>query len=172
MWNFVTWCRDVGVWFVTHCRYWWVKLCNMWCRCIKVCKPHRFDMWKFVTWCRCMKICKVGFCRVLTNRNGIILRRTSVSSVRHSYPTRNLCKFCMTFIPVPGNSMSSVRPRHNTRGTGAAFSYLPGTSVSFLRPCHNTRNLCEFCNTSVPGPGTSLSYVRTPCRYPELIWLL
>ena len=30
-----------------------------------------------------------------------------------------------------------------------------------VRPCRNTRNFCEFCNTSVPVPGTSVSSVRS-----------
>ena len=45
--------------------------------------------------------------------------------------------------------------------------YAPGTSVSSVRPRHNTRNLCEFCNTSVPVPETSGSTVRLPYPYPE-----
>ena len=63
------------------------------------------------------------------------------------YTYRNFCKFCTTFIPVPGASASSVRPWHNTQGmcmplqkypvagtgTGTAFVYLPGTSVSSVR---------------------------------------
>ena len=47
------------------------------------------------------------------------------------------------------------------------FLYLPGTSVSSVRPCHNTRNFCEFCNTSIPVPKASGSSVRLPYPYPE-----
>ena len=94
------------------------------------------------------------------------------------YRTENFCKFCRTFIPVPGTSVSSVAVSYvhanatNTRGAGTAFLYLPGTSVSSVRPCHNTRNFCEFCNTSIPVPGTSVSCVRSPYPYPELLRLL
>ena len=76
------------------------------------------------------------------------------------YPTKNFCKFCRTFIPVPGTSVRSVRPCHNTRGTGTAFVYLPGTSVRSGRPCHNTRNFWKFCRTFIPVPETSVSFVR------------
>ena len=34
--------------------------------------------------------------------------------------------------------------------------------MSAVRPCHSTRNFCDFCNTSVPVPGTSVSSVRSP----------
>ena len=44
------------------------------------------------------------------------------------YPTKNFCEFCRTFIPVPGTSVSSVRP------------------------CHNTRNFWKFCKTFIPVP--------------------
>ena len=68
------------------------------------------------------KINQVAFSRVLTNRTrGITLQRTSVSSVRHSYPypelleilydvdtrTRNLWKFCTPVRTIPG-----VRVQH------------------------------------------------------------
>ena len=56
---------------------------------------------------------------------------------------------------------------HNTRGTGKSSVYLPGTSVSSVRPCHNTRNFCEFRNTSIPVPETSGSCARLPYPYPE-----
>ena len=81
--------------------------------------------------------------------------------------TRTFCELYRTFIPVPGTSVRSVRPRHSTRGTGTAFLFLPGTSVSSVRPCHNTRNFCEFCNTSIPVPETSASSVRLPYPYSE-----
>ena len=50
-------------------------------------------------------------------------------------------------------------------GTGTTFVHQPETSVSFVRLSCNTRNFCEFCNTSIPVPGTSASSGRLP--YPE-----
>ena len=70
----------------------------------------------------------------------------------------------MTFTPVPGTSVTPVRPCHNTRGTGTACFYLPGTSNSSGRQCHNTRNFCEFSKTLIPVPGTSVIYVTLPYR--------
>ena len=57
--------------------------------------------------------------------------------------TRNVCKFCRTFIPVPGTSVGSVRP------------------------CHNTLIFWKFCNTFIPVPETSGSSVRLPYPHPE-----
>ena len=57
--------------------------------------------------------------------------------------TRDFCKLCRTFIPVPG------------------------TSVSYVRPCHNTRNFWKFCNAFIPVPETSGSSVRLQHPYPE-----
>ena len=74
--------------------------------------------------------------------------------------TRIFCKFCTTLIPVPGTSVRSVRPCHNTRGIGTAFLYLPRTSASSVRPCHNTRNFWKFRKIFIPVPGTSVSSVR------------
>ena len=82
--------------------------------------------------------------------------------------TKNFCEFCTTFIPVPGTSLRSVRPCHNTQGTGTAFSHLPGTSVSSVRPRRNTRNFCKFFKTFIPVPGTSVSSLRHSYPYPEL----
>ena len=113
------------------------------------------------------RLCSVGY--VQNHTRGIY---------RRYYPTKNFCKFCRTFIPVPGTcvgyvrhshpypeSASSVRPCHKYPGYGYSFFYLPGTSVTSVRPCHNTRNFrdvctrtrnfCEFC-TPVP-------------QYPELL---
>ena len=39
--------------------------------------------------------------------------------------TKNSCEFCTTYIPVPGTSVRSVRPCHNTWGTGTAFYTCP-----------------------------------------------
>ena len=36
-------------------------------------------------------------------------------------PTRNLCEFCKTSIPVPETSVSYVRLWRNTRGTGISL---------------------------------------------------
>ena len=41
--------------------------------------------------------------------------------------TREMCKFCTTFIPVPRTFVSSVRLLHNIRGTGIPLSQHPGT---------------------------------------------
>ena len=83
--------------------------------------------------------------------------------------TKNFCEFCTTFIPVPGTSIRSVRPCHNTRGTGTAFLYLPRTSVSSARPSHNTRNFWKFCNTFIPVPATSV--ISAAHSYPHLCQL-
>ena len=75
------------------------------------------------------------------------------------YTSKNFCKFCRTFIPVPGTYGSSVRPSYpyleflgvlyargqNTRGTGTAC-FVPA------------RNFCELC-TPIP-------------QYPELLEVL
>ena len=58
----------------------------------------------------------------------------------------------VTFIPVPGPSVRSARPCHNTRGTDAAFLYLPGTSVSSVRPCHITRRFWKLYHKTYPYP--------------------
>ena len=75
---------------------------------------------------------------------------TSVSCLLCETPirtrTRNFSESCTTFIPVPETSISSVRPSHNTRGTG-----------TYNIRSHN-RNFCEFCTTSIP--------------HPELLWAL
>ena len=99
---------------------------------------------------------------------GITLQRTSVTSVRHSYPYPELLELVYAGAT-------------KTRGAGTACLYLPGTSGSSVRPCHNTRkfwkffyprtwNFCDFCKTraTLPGvrvhsvlylPGTSVSSV-------------
>ena len=86
--------------------------------------------------------------------------------------TKNFCELCTTFIPVPGTSVTSVRPCHNTRGTGTALLYLTGTSVSSVRPCHKTRNFWKFYKTFIPVPGTSVSSVGRSCPYPDLLEVL
>ena len=100
------------------------------------------------------KFSKVVFCRVGTNH-------TRVCIDPGYYPTKNFCKFCRTFIPVPGTYWkfcTTFIPVPGTSGSSARESHkYPGyryivfiTLVSSVRPCHNTRNFCEFCNTSVP----------------------
>ena len=75
--------------------------------------------------------------------------------------TRNFWKFCKTFTPVPGTSVSSVQPVPQYPGDGYGNVLHPlGTSVSYVRLCHTTRNFCELCNTSIPIPETSGSSVR------------
>ena len=73
--------------------------------------------------------------------------------------TRNFCKFCKTFVPVPETSLSSVRPWHNARGTG-------------ICPCKNTRVrvrllIHEHSYTNLPG--TSVSSVRLSYPSPEFL---
>ena len=91
------------------------------------------------------------FCRVRTNR--------ALGIYPGYYPTKNFCKFCRAFAPVPRIPGGSVRHSylcpellevlyarvHNTRGTGTAC-FVPA------------RNVCEFC-TPVP-------------QYPELLEVL
>lgn len=47
------------------------------------------------------------------------------------HPTKNVCKFCTTFMPIPGTSLSFVR--------GMSFLPVPETSVTSGRSCHTTR---------------------------------
>ena len=63
---------------------------------------------------------------------------------------KNFCGFCTVFIPVPGTSVSSVRPCYNTRGTGTTFFYLRRTFGCAVRRCRTSRNICEFCTTFIP----------------------
>ena len=117
------------------------------------CLGFGWSTWTFisVSGSKFSTLCSVGY--VQNHTRGIY---------RGYYPTKNFCKFCRTFIPVPGTSVSSVRPCHKYPGYGYSILYLPGTSVSSVRQCHNTPNICEFCNTFVPVPGTFVSSVRSP----------
>ena len=97
--------------------------------------------------------------------------------------TRNFCKFCRTFIPVPGTSVSSVRPGHNTRNFWKfCETFIPVPELLLvLRDIHTrTRNFCEFCTprVTIPGvpvqhllhpPGTFVSSVR-PCHNTRNFW--
>ena len=69
-----------------------------------------------------------------------------------------------------GTSVSSVRPRQNTRGYGYALSKMTwcGCRCGYKIRIP-TRILCEFCKTSIPVPGTCVSSVRLPYPYPELV---
>ena len=98
-----------------------------------------------------------------TGTTFVYLPGTSVSSLTFAYPypellqvkrlctvgyvqkhtpgftrTRNFCKFCTTFVPVPGTSSSSVRPWHNTRATTVSLVMRPfyahGAKKPFLAP--------------------------------------
>ena len=116
------------------------------------------------------------FCRAVIPVPG-----SPVSSVRPCHNTRNFWKFCETFKPVPElllilldihtrtrNFCEFCAPRATIPGVRVQhLLYLPGTSVSYVRPCHNTRNFWKFCNTFIPVPETSGSYVRLPYPYPE-----
>ena len=82
--------------------------------------------------------------------------------------TRNFCKFCKTFVPVPETSLSSVRPWHNARGTGMPFYEIPGGGGGYgycTTFVYLPGTFCEFCKTSIPVPGTSVSSVRLPYPY-------
>ena len=63
--------------------------------------------------------------------------------------TKNFCKFCRTFIPVPGTSGSSVRWKFCTR-----VPQIPGVRVYYFYYLL----LCEFC--------------AAVSQYPELLWIL
>ena len=95
-------------------------------------------------------------------------RKTPVSSVRPCHNTWNFRKFskifmpvpeisefCRTFIPVPGTSVSSVRP----------VPQYPGYGYSFF--CTRPELLWVMCNTSIPVPETSGSSVKHLHPYPE-----
>ena len=105
------------------------------------------------------------------------------------YPTKNLCKFCRTFIPVPGtfgSSLHDIHTRtpeilevlyardHNTRGTGTAC-FVPARNFrEFCTPAPQhrelvevlqdfrirTRNFWKICKIPIPLPGTSATRVR------------
>ena len=90
--------------------------------------------------------------------------------------TRNFCKLCRAFIPVPGTSVSSVRPCHITRNFWKfCNTFIPVPELPLvLWEIHTCiRSFCEFCapRAAIPGarvrhlsypPGTSVSSAR-PC---------
>ena len=99
----------------------------------------------------------------------------------YSYP--EVLKFCGTFIPVPGTSVSSVRPCHNTRKFWKFYkTFIPVPELLLvLQDIHTrTRNFCEFGTprATIPGvrvqhlsypPGTPVSSVR-PCHNTRNFW--
>ena len=120
------------------------------------------------------------FCRVRTERYPgyfpghypypellCVLYSTTFTSV-----PGNSASVFTTFIPVPGTSIKYVRPFDNTRGTGTTCLYLPGTAAGYVRPCHNSWNVCAFCETFLPVPGTSVSSALRLYPYPELLYVL
>ena len=71
---------------------------------------------------------------------GIILRRTFIGSVRHSYPYPELLWFCVTFTHTRTRNFSKFcKISHNTRGTGT-------TSHTRTRPLSrvNTRKIGQI----------------------------
>ena len=80
-----------------------------------------------------LEVCKVVLCRVHTKsyRGHLLEYFPCLELLQVLYDihvgTRNFCELYMTFIPVPDVSVSSVRPCHNTRGTGT-------TSHTLSRP--------------------------------------
>ena len=69
-------------------------------------------------------------------------------------------------LPVSGTSISSVRPWQNTRGTGMPSQKTPGCGHGYGYNIRvPTRNFCEFWKTSIPVPGSSVSFVSLP--YPH-----
>ena len=91
------------------------------------------------------------------------------------YPTYNFCKFCRTFIPVPGTSGCSVTPVPQYPGYGRTACFVPARNFcefctlvpqypELLEVLYDfrtrTRNFWNFCKISVPLPGTSVTSVR------------
>ena len=111
------------------------------------------------------------FCMFCTTSTPV--QRTSVSLYDIHTRTRNLCKICTTaFFHLPGTSVSSVRPCHNTQNfLKSCRTLIPvsETSVGTVRPCHNTRNFWNFCKTFIPVPGTSESSLRHWYPYHKLL---
>ena len=89
------------------------------------------------------------------------------------YPYRKFCKFCTAFIPVPGNSVEFCTPVAPYLGYGYTLLEIPGCrygyGYSIRTLTRNFREFCEFCKTSILVPRTSVSSVRLPYPYPELL---
>ena len=83
--------------------------------------------------------------------------------------TQNFCELCRTFIPVPGTSVSSVRPVPQYRGTGTAFFVPARNFCESVRLCHNTWNFCEFYNTPFHTRVRSFwKFCKTPIPLPGI----
>ena len=85
---------------------------------------------------------------------------------------RNVCELCTAFITATEASIISVRLCHITAGTGTTFVYLPRTSLICARLHYRARNVCDFCTTSIPVPGTSVRSARHSLPYPELLYAM
>ena len=75
------------------------------------------------------------------------------------YPTKNFCKCCRTLTPVPGTSVSYVRP----------VPQYPGYGYSVFCPRPEFLRVLYACVTI---PGTSVSSVTLPYPYPKLLEVL
>ena len=79
--------------------------------------------------------------------------------------TRDFRKFCRTFIPVPGTSVSSVRPCHNTRHFWKfckTFIPVPELRLVLYDIHTRTRNFCEFCTPRATIPGERVQHISYP----------
>ena len=70
------------------------------------------------TWYKFARL--VVFCRYLQNRTRGVYPGY--------YPTKNMWEFCTTLIPVPGTSVSSVRPFHKYQGYGYSI-FIPAWNL-------------------------------------------
>ena len=91
--------------------------------------------------------------------------------------TRNFCKFCRIFIPVPGTSVSSARQCHKYPGYGYSIFITARNCCKFctsvpqyskvLQDFHTrNRNFRMLCISFIPVPGISVSSVRPVSQYP------
>ena len=144
--------------------------------------------WYVVTLRSHVVFCKVVFCRVRANHTRVFIPGTR--GIYPGYcPTKNFCKFCRTFTPVPGNlwkfcgafipvpgiSASSVRPWPQYPGYGySTFCARSVKSVSSVRPVtilgasgscvrltYPYPDFCKFCKIPIPLPGTSVTSVTS-----------
>ena len=119
---------------------------------------------------------KVVVCRVRTNHTQGIYPGY--------YPTKNFCKFCKTFIPVPVISASSAcllwlkcpgyrcsiySPARNFCDFCTPVPQNPLTSGIFVRLSNPYPNFCKFCKHPIPLSGTSVSYVIILCTIPRVL---
>ena len=95
-----------------------------------------------------MQFYKVVFCRVRTNRTRGIYPGYN--------PTKNFCKFCRPFVPVPGTSGDSVR--HSYLYTELLEVLYARATIPRVRVQHVLYPL-----------GTSVSSVRSSYPYPEIL---